>query len=163
MGLFDLFSPKPKPVVIIRNVLGEEIDRVEGVDLANKDLKNRDWRHAQLSGLLLDGSDISGSNLLGAQLKNTSFARANLANCEVSFANADGASFYRANLDACLMYRTDVRHANFDEAKIEHDSDIPNWRSSYTDKASTRSEGSGPRVDASFLFPGRYFPLKTER
>jgi hypothetical protein len=40
-------------------------------------------------------------------------------------------NFYRANLDGCLMYRTQVRYAKFDEAKIAHDSDIPNWRTSY--------------------------------
>ena len=39
MGFFDLFTtPKPTPVVIIRNRLGEEIDRVEGVhDLLGRD------------------------------------------------------------------------------------------------------------------------------
>ena len=51
--LSDLFSgPKSKPVVIIRNVLGEEIDRREGArDLWNQDLRGRNWSHADLSNV----------------------------------------------------------------------------------------------------------------
>ena len=43
MNFFSMFSkPKPAPFVVIRNVLGEEIDRVEGVwDLCNADLRGR--------------------------------------------------------------------------------------------------------------------------
>jgi hypothetical protein len=61
--LSDLFSaPKPKPAVIIRNVLGEEIDRVEGVrDLwGGVDLRGRNWSHADLSGLSLYGAQCDG-------------------------------------------------------------------------------------------------------
>jgi hypothetical protein len=71
VGFFDWFSPpKPAPVVIIRNVLGEEIDRVEGVrDLwGDVDLRGRNWSHAELSGMWLDGSDLTGANLFGARL-----------------------------------------------------------------------------------------------
>ena len=133
-NLFGL-KPKPVPVIIIRNRLGEEIDRVEGVrDLWGQDLRGRQWAHADLSGMLLDGANLEGANLLGARLVNTSFCRANLRGAEVSFAKADGANFFRANLDGCLMYRTEIRNACFGEAKITQDSDIPNWRSSYADK-----------------------------
>ena len=54
------FSPKPKPVpvVIIRDRLGPEIDRVQGWNLERKELRNRDWRHVDLSGLDLTGSDF---------------------------------------------------------------------------------------------------------
>ena len=47
-------------VVIIRNVLGEEIDRVEGArDLWGKvDLRGRQWQHADLSGAWLDGPGL---------------------------------------------------------------------------------------------------------
>jgi hypothetical protein len=134
MGLLaQIFGkPKPAPCVIIRNVLGEEIDRVEGVrDLWGQDLRGRQWPHVDLSGEILDSANLEGANLLGARLVNTSFCHANLRGAEVSFANADGAKFYRADLSGCLMYRTQVRHANFDESKITHDSDIPSWRTSY--------------------------------
>jgi hypothetical protein len=55
-------KPKPTPPgVIIRNVLGEVIDRVEGVwHLANADLHGRQWPHADLSGLSLDGANCEG-------------------------------------------------------------------------------------------------------
>lgn len=135
MGLLtQIFrEAKPAPVVIIRNRLGEEIDRVEGTrDLANQELSHRQWAHADLSGMLLDGANLEGANLLGALLVNTSFCNANLRGAEVSFAKADGANFFRANLDGCLMYRTQVRYTKFDEAKITHDSDIPSWRTSYS-------------------------------
>jgi hypothetical protein len=77
---------------------------------------------------------------LAARLVNTGFSHANLRGAEVSFANADGANFFRANLDGCLMYRTEIRHARFDEAKITHESDIPNWRNPYADKRIKRNK-----------------------
>ena len=96
MGFFDWFSPpKPAPVVIIRNVLGEEIDRVEGVrDLwGNVDLRGRQWAHAELSGLWLDGSDLSGANLFGSRCVGTSFARCNLKNANLAYARIEGGQF----------------------------------------------------------------------
>lgn len=65
-------------VVIIRNVLGEEIDRVEGVrDLwGGVDLRGRQWDHADLAGLRLDGANLED----GARFVKTSFARCNLPN-----------------------------------------------------------------------------------
>ena len=127
MGIFDLFAnPKPTPVVIIRNVLGEEIDRVEGAyDLVRQDLRNRDWRHAQLSGLVLDGADLSGSNLLGAQLKKSSLSHAILRGTELSYADAEGADFRWADLSGCLMFRTETKSARFDQAIFSVDSDMP--------------------------------------
>jgi hypothetical protein len=47
MGLLALIfgKSKPLPMVIIRNRLGKEIDRVEGVrDLWGQDLRGRQWR-----------------------------------------------------------------------------------------------------------------------
>jgi hypothetical protein len=64
----------------------------------------------------------------------------------VSFANAERANFFRANLDGCLMYRTEIRNVRFDEAKITHDSDIPNWRMSYADKRIKRNEEDLARI-----------------
>ena len=145
----DLFGlkQKPVPVIIIRNRLGEEIDRVEGArDLWGQDLRGRQWAHADLSEMLLDGADLEGANLSGARLVNTSFCRANLRGAEVSFAKADGANFFRANLDGCLMYRTEIRNARFDEAKITHGSDVPNWRTGYTDKPIKRKKEELARI-----------------
>jgi uncharacterized protein YjbI with pentapeptide repeats len=146
-------------LLIIRNRLGEEIDRVEGArDLWGKDLRGRQWAHADLSGMLLDGADLAGANLLGARLVNTSFCRANLRGAEVSFAKADGANFFRANLDGCLMYKTEIRNACFDEAKISHDSDVPNWRTSYADKPNQTKERrfrAGSRTSAESVGPRR--------
>ena len=149
MGLLALIfgKPKPAPVVIIRNRLGEEIDRVEGVrDLWGQDLRHRQWAHVDLSGMYLDGANLEGANLFGARLVKTSFCRANLRGAEVSFANAEGANFFRANLDACLMYRTEIRNARFDEAKITHDSDVPNWRTSNADKPIKRKKEDLARI-----------------
>ena len=61
MGFFDLFAaPKPAPVVIIRNILGEQIELVNTRDLAGQDLRGRNWSHAELSGLSLAGANREG-------------------------------------------------------------------------------------------------------
>jgi uncharacterized protein YjbI with pentapeptide repeats len=128
MGFFNWFSPpKPAPVVIIRNVLGEEIDRVEGVrDLwGGVDLRGRQWAHADLAGQWLDGANLEGANLFGARLVHTSFARCNLRNAELSFSNAYGANFRGSDMDGCLMYCSETKHARFDEAILSPTSDIP--------------------------------------
>jgi len=125
--MWPFAKPKPTPSgVTIRNRLGEEIDRVEGVwDLTNADLRHRQWAHADLSGMSLDGSNCEAINLFGARLVKTSFSRCNLRNAEISFSNATGADFWRANLDGCKMYRSETRLAHFREARISADSDIP--------------------------------------
>jgi hypothetical protein len=78
------FSP-PEPVppdVIIRNVLGEEIDRVEGMwDLVNADLRARPGPHADLSGLSLDGANCESINVFGACLVRTSFLQSKFVWC----------------------------------------------------------------------------------
>jgi len=126
VGFFDLFSaPKRAPVVIIRNRVGEEIDRVEGWDLCGKDLKGRQWAHAELSGLSLAGADCEGINLFGARLVKTSFCRANLRGAEISFADATSADFRQADLTYALMYRTETMSAHFEDSLMSEQSDIP--------------------------------------
>lgn len=112
----DTGSP---PGVIIRSVLGEEIDRVDGVwDLVNADLRHRQWAHADLSGLSLDGANCSGINLFGARLVKSSFCRCSLVGAELSFSNATGAEFSQAKLDNCSIYRSETRLARFHGAII---------------------------------------------
>jgi uncharacterized protein YjbI with pentapeptide repeats len=125
--MWPFAKPKPTPPgVIIRNVLGEEIDRVEGVrHLTNADLRGRQWQHADLSGMSLDGANLEGANLFGARLVNTSFSQCNLRNAELSFSDATGANFRSANLDGCLMYRSETALARFDEALLNEHSDVP--------------------------------------
>jgi uncharacterized protein YjbI with pentapeptide repeats len=128
MGFFDLFAtPKPTPPgVIIRNVLGEEIDSVEGVwNLENADLRHRQWAHADLSGMSLNSANCEGINLFGARLVKTSFCRANLRGAEISFADATGADFRKADLTDALMYQTETQLAKFDQAIFSQYSDIP--------------------------------------
>jgi uncharacterized protein YjbI with pentapeptide repeats len=126
VGLFDIFAkPKPTPVVIIRNRLGEEIDRVEGYDLSGQDLRGRNWSHADLSGRSLDGANCEGINLFGARLVKASFCRTNLRGAEISFADATGADFRNADLADALMYQTETQLAKFDQAIISEQSDIP--------------------------------------
>lgn len=92
MNFFSKTKPAA-PGVTIRNVLGEEIDRIEGVwHLENAELSHRNWPHADLSGLYLDGANCEGINLFGARLIKTSFPRCNLRAAEISFANAYGTS-----------------------------------------------------------------------
>ena len=128
MGFFDWFSPpKPAPVVIIRNVLGEEIDRVEGVrDLwGGVDLRGRNWSHAELSGMWLDGSDLTGANLFGARCVGTSFARCKMINATLAYARIEGASFRQADLEGADLLYTDVKRARFDGAMIGPTTTIP--------------------------------------
>jgi uncharacterized protein YjbI with pentapeptide repeats len=125
MGFLDLFAPpKPLPVVIIRNVLGEEIDRVEGYDLSGQDLRGRNWSHADLSGSSLDGANCEGINLFGARLVKTSFCRTNLRYAEISFADATGADFRLADLSGVSMYCTETTLAHFEDSLLSEYSDI---------------------------------------
>jgi len=128
--MWPFAKPKPTPPgVIIRNVLGEEIDCVNGVrHLENADLRHRRWHHADLSGISLDGANCEGINLFGARLVRTSFCRANLRNAERSFSNATQANFRRANLEGCKMYRSEIALARFDDVVLSESSDIPGLR-----------------------------------
>jgi len=122
-------SKSVPPGVVIRNVLGEQIDFVEGVwDLSDADLRHRNWPHADLSGMSLDGANCENINLFGARLIRTSFCGANLRNAEMSFSDATGATFRNANLDGCLLYRSETQLACFDGAVLSESSDIPGVR-----------------------------------
>lgn len=130
--LSDLFSaPKPKPVVIIRNVLGEEIDRIPARDLYNQDLRGKQWMHADLSGMSLFGANLEGANLFGARLYRTDFQKASLRGAELAFSFAAGASFRGADLRECSLYRAEIglsrRHssADFTDAFVNEATDIP--------------------------------------
>jgi uncharacterized protein YjbI with pentapeptide repeats len=134
MGFFaDLFgTPKPALVIIIRNVLGEEIDRVEDArDLWNQDLRGRQWPHADLSGFSLWGAQCDGINLFGARLHRTDFQKASLRGAELAFSYAAGASFRGADLRECSLYRAEIglgrRHssADFTDALVNEYTDIP--------------------------------------
>ena len=124
--MWPFSKPKPEPPgVIIRNVLGEIIDRVEGVwSLENADLRQRQWQHANLSGLSLAGANCEVIQLFGARLVKSSFTRCNLRNAELSFSDATSANFRDANLDRCLLYHAETRHASFYGAVITPSSDI---------------------------------------
>jgi len=128
--MWPFTKPKPTPPgVIIRNRLGEVIDRVEGVwDLTNADLRHRQWAHADLTEMSLDGANCERINLFGARLVRTSFCRATLRNAELSFSDATQAKFRRANLEGCMMYRSETRLARFDDAVLSTYSDIPGVR-----------------------------------
>jgi len=125
MWPFSAPAPKPPPFVIIRNVLGDEIDRVEGWDLCNKDLRNRDWRHVDLSGQSLQGSDLTGINMLGADLRGASLGNCKLVGCEISYANASGCDFSGSNMVGCLLYRSETQRAKFHNVLLSEESDIP--------------------------------------
>ena len=120
--------PKPQPRFLVKNVLGEIIDELPVQDLAGQCLCGKQWPHADLSGLSLDGADCSGINLFGARLVRTSFCRCSLVGAELSFSDATGADFSQANMDGCLLYRAETRGANFDQTIISPASDIPGMR-----------------------------------
>ena len=130
--LSDLFcAPKPKPVVIVRNVLGEQIDVVNARDLSGQDLRGRNWNHADLSGLSLWGARCDGIQLLGARLFRTDFQKASLRGAELAFSYAAGASFRGSDLRGCSLYRAEIglgrRHssADFTDALVDEATDIP--------------------------------------
>jgi len=130
--LSDLFSvPKAPSVVIIRNVLGEQIDVVNARDLSGQDLRGRNWSHADLSGLSLYGAQCDGLNLFGARLHRTDFQKASLRGAELAFSYAAGANFRGADLRECSLYRAEIglsrRHssADFTDALVNEATDIP--------------------------------------
>jgi uncharacterized protein YjbI with pentapeptide repeats len=131
MGFFDWFTPKPAPVVIIRNVLGEQIDVVYARDLSGQDLKGRQWPHADLSNVSLWGGQCDGINLFGARLFRTDFQKASLRGADLAFSYAAGASFRGSDMRGCSLYRAEIglgrRHssADFTEALVNEATDIP--------------------------------------
>ena len=133
MGFFaDLFgTPTPAPVTIVRNVLGEEIDRISARDLCNQDLRDKQWMHADLSEMSLFGAQCDGINLLGARLFRTDFQKASLRGAELAFSYAAGASFRGSDMRGCSLYRAEIglgrRHASadFTDALVDEATDIP--------------------------------------
>jgi uncharacterized protein YjbI with pentapeptide repeats len=128
MGFFSVFStPKatPTPVVIIRDRLGREIDRVQGWNLERKDLRNQDWRHVDLSGQCLDNSDLSGTNMLGADLRGASLQNCKLLGCDISYADVSGCDFSGSNMAGCSLYRSETRGAKFHNVVLSEESDVP--------------------------------------
>jgi uncharacterized protein YjbI with pentapeptide repeats len=124
--MWPFTKPKPTPpTIIIRNVLGEEIDRVEGWNLEHKMLRNRNWAHVDLSGLVLDGSDLTGSNMIGANLRGASLRYCTLVGCEISYADATGCDFSGSNMVGCLLYRSETHGAKFRDVTLSEESDIP--------------------------------------
>ncbi len=121
----------PAPIVIIRNVLGEEIDRIPARDLYNQDLRGKQWMHVDLSGMSLFGANLEGANLFGARLYRTDFQKASLRGAELAFSFAAGASFRGADLRECSLYRAEIglsrRHssADFTDALVNEGTDIP--------------------------------------
>ena len=125
--MWPFAKPKPTPPgVIIRNVLGEEIDRVEGVwRLAGQDLRGRQWNFANLSGMDLTDANCEGINLWGARLVKTSFVRSNLRNAEMAYSNASDCDFSGSDMRGCLMWRTETHGARFENILMDSISDIP--------------------------------------
>ena len=119
---------KPKPIppgVIIRNRLGEEIDRVEGWTLEHQHLRLRNWPHVDLHGVSLSGSDLSGTNMLGADLRGASLRNCKLVACEISYADVSGCDFSGSDLRGCLMWRTEACGAKLEDVLLCAESDIP--------------------------------------
>lgn len=125
MNFFKMFSKPAPPVIIIRDRLGREIDRVEGWNLERKELSNRDWRHIDLRGQCLDGSDLSGTNMLGADLRGASLNNCILVGCEISYADASGCDFSGSNMVGCLLYRSETQRAKFNKIVLSEESDVP--------------------------------------
>jgi uncharacterized protein YjbI with pentapeptide repeats len=115
-------KPAP-PVIIVRNRLGEEIDRVGSLE--HKDLRFRDWRHVNLRGRNLDGSDLSGTNMLGADLRGASLNNCKLVGCEISYADVSGCDFTGSDMAGCLLYRSETQRAKFNNVVLSKDSDVP--------------------------------------
>jgi uncharacterized protein YjbI with pentapeptide repeats len=87
--LSDLFSaPRPKPVLIVRKVLGEQIDIVNARDLWGQDLRGQNWSHVNLSGLSLYGAQCDEINLFGARLHRTDFQKASHRGADLAFSYA---------------------------------------------------------------------------
>lgn len=125
--MWPFAKPKPTPPgVIIRNRLGEEIDCIGGVyHLEHLDLRGKQWQHADLSDLSLDGANLEGACLFGAKLIRTSFRGANLCNADLSFPNAEGANFCQADLRGASLYRAETYRVQFRDVLLDERSDVP--------------------------------------
>jgi uncharacterized protein YjbI with pentapeptide repeats len=114
-------------VIRILNILGEEIERIDARDLCFQDLRGRNWAHADLSDLSLQGANLEGICLFGARLRYTSFQKCNLRNADLAYAlTVAGANFRGADLSGCdLRYAVDIERAHFDEVTLSRESCVP--------------------------------------
>jgi uncharacterized protein YjbI with pentapeptide repeats len=77
---------------------------LDGLNLANRDLKRIDFSGASLVGATLFGSNLSQARLFGADLR-----RSDLRNANLTGADLRGASLNRANLSFAKLDRADMR------------------------------------------------------
>lgn len=126
--LSTLFAPKPKACVLIRNFMGEVIDRIEGVyDLIGVDLSNRNLDYGDFRKLCLAGANLQNTTLFGARLDRVDCSGANLNGAYLAFAQCEGTNFSNCDLRGASFYRAEIGwprkighlEANFRGAKID--------------------------------------------
>ena len=109
--------------------------RLDGANLASKDLDNRNLsgaglRLANLRGANLTGSNLSGANLnraklqaarmSGVRLSSASVENAHLEGANISNAKLIGVKLTKSNLNGCLMSFTDMTTANLRQVQMQN-------------------------------------------
>ena len=137
--LSNLFgSPRPTPVVIIRDRLGREIHRIEGSrDLVGSNLKGLNLAHADLVGQSLVGANCEGTIFVGARLDRADFSKASLRRADMYLCSVLGTRFCQADMRSASLYKADVGSkkkpcADFHEALVDETTDIPGRKYSGT-------------------------------
>jgi len=91
---------------------------LDGLDLSNLELRERDFRRATLRNATFVGSDLTGTNFADADLSGANFRGAKLEKVAFSAANLSNANFYRARLSGAVFLGANLFGTIFREAEI---------------------------------------------
>lgn len=93
----------------------------QGYSLSHEDLRNRDFRQANIQGAYLEYANLQETNL----------REANLQGAVLHGANLKGADLLLANLQGASLREVDLQEANLTEAKLDEKTTLPDgsrWR-----------------------------------
>lgn len=100
---------------------GSNLTRAEldGARLSDASLIDADFSHASLRGAILRGAELRGAVLEGADLSGADLRNANLAEADLLGANLTGADLSNANLRSADFSRANLSGARFTSCTIE--------------------------------------------
>jgi Pentapeptide repeats (8 copies) len=107
----------------LQQVLSAWDDSVEPENLCNAHLPYKDFRNAQLGGVILDGAflisaDLSKANLLVAKLNRANLTAAALNNADLTAAQLNGANLLGAQLNGAILKGAHLSNADLYGARL---------------------------------------------
>jgi len=105
------------------NPFSEEALKPKGQNFQNADLRNKDFKYADLQEANFRGANLSGSDFESANLQKADFFKANLSganlkNADLDFAGFIGADLTEADLRGAHLLSTDFSGADLSRANL---------------------------------------------